>query len=362
MKEVIEKGKDPFKEYSREKDPTKRDLASYWRTAIGLQQVDGLTPSPYLVETAKGNIEGKVSLREVYDRLEGYYAERREEALSRTKEADVVSARITEVLSEDGFSFTVAELLSIHRRLFEGLLPRAGEVREYNITKKEWVLDGESVTYGTAPEILATLEYDIGMERTFHYQGLSMEGVIRRLSAFVAGVWQIHPFAEGNTRTIAVFFIKYLRTLGFDVTNDVFASNAWYFRNALVRANYTDLRLGVHSTTAYLELFLHNALLGESNVLKNRDLRISDKAAPDAVKVTPVASKKDARTMRNIEALYGRFGLDKVFGRAEVIEALSISPSAASALLKKLTACGILLAVKGQGKGRYLFSAEASKR
>ena len=72
-----------------------------------------------------------------------------------------------------------------------------------------------------------------------------------------------------------MFFIKYLRTLGFSATNDIFAENAWYFRNALVRANYTNLQKGIHETTEYLEAFLRNLLLNEKNELHNRNLHIS---------------------------------------------------------------------------------------
>lgn len=177
-------------------------------------------------------------------------------------------------MSEKSFSFTSKEYLAIHKKLFQGIYDKAGEIREYNITKKEWILDGATVTYGSASELEATLEYDISQEKKYSYKGLSMDEIVHHIAVFVAGLWQIHVFGEGNTRTAAVFFIKYLRTLGFDVTNDIFAQNAWYFRNALVRANYNDLVNGVHETTEYLELFLKNLLLGEKNELHNRTLGV----------------------------------------------------------------------------------------
>ena len=119
---------------------------------------------------------------------------------------------------------------------------------DYNITKKEWVLDGETVLYGNASELRDTLEYDFSEERTFSYKGLSINEILHHLAVFVSRLWQIHIFEEGNTRTTAVFFIKYLRTLGFDATNDIFAENAWYFKNALVRANYNNFKIGIHET------------------------------------------------------------------------------------------------------------------
>ena len=101
-----------------------------------------------------------------------------------------------------------------------------------------------------------------------------MDEVIQHLALFLSRLWQIHIFAEGNTRTTAVFFIKYLRTLGFTETNDVFAKKSSYFRNALVRANYSDFEKGIYETREYLEPFLKNLLLNEKNELNNRDLHV----------------------------------------------------------------------------------------
>lgn len=269
--------KDPFKEYMKESEPDKAGKGYMWSTAIGLQAVDGLKPSKYLIDTAIQNIEGKITLKEAQELVDRYYEERpaQLEDDERTEEADKVSSRIAEILSETAFSFSPNEYISIHRRLFRGIYKHAGKIRDYNITKKEWVLDGATVMYGTASELRATLEYDFAQERDFSYKGLSMDDIIHHLAVFVSGLWQIHIFGEGNTRATAVFFIKYLRMLGFSATNDIFAENAWYFRNALVRANYTNLQKDIHETTEYLELFLRNMLLNEKNELRNRNLHIS---------------------------------------------------------------------------------------
>ena len=268
--------KDPFMEYSRESEPDKRNKSYAWHTAIGLQAVDGLKTSDYLVQTAVRNIEGEISFEEANALLQTYYEENpAHEAGDRAEEADKVSARIVAVLSERAFSFTPNEYLSIHRKLFTGIYSHAGCIRDYNITKKEWVLNGATVLYGSATELQATLDYDFSEEKKFSYRGLSMDEIIRHLARFLSDLWQIHVFGEGNTRATAVFFIKYLRTLGFDVTNDIFAENAWYFRNSLVRANYNDLKNGIHETTEYLELFLRNLLLNENHPLHNRTLHIS---------------------------------------------------------------------------------------
>ena len=269
--------KDPFKEYLRESEPDKAHKGYAWSTAIGLQAVDGLKPSKYLIDTAIQNIEGKITMKEAQSLIDSYYEERPVHLSDdeRTEEADKVSSRIAEILSETAFSFSPNEYISIHRKLFQGIYKHAGKIRDYNITKKEWVLDGATVMYGSASELRATLEYDCSQEKDFSYKGLSMDEIIHHLAVFISRLWQIHIFGEGNTRTTAVFFIKYLRTLGFSATNDIFAENAWYFRNALVRANYTNLQKGIHETTEYLEAFLRNLLLNGKNELHNRNLHIS---------------------------------------------------------------------------------------
>ena len=265
--------KDPFEEYIRQGEASQYEKAQAWKTAIGLQAVDGLTPSAYLVELAKKNIEGQMSLQALHTLLEHYY-ESYPNHEDRTAEADIVSLRMSELLLEKAFSFTPNEYLSIHRQLFTDIYPHAGSIRDYNITKKEWILDGDTVTYGSVSELGATLLYDIEQEKSFSYANLDISETICHLATFVARLWQIHVFGEGNTRTTAVFFIKYLRTLGFAVTNDMFADHAWYFRNALVRANYQNLKLGVYRTTEYLERFLRNLLLDEDHVLSNRSMHI----------------------------------------------------------------------------------------
>lgn len=268
--------KDSLEVYLREKEPEKREKGYAWHTAVGLQAVDGLKPSEYLLETARRNIEGEISLEQVGRLIHDYYRERPAGVGDeRREEADKVSVRIAQLLSEQSFSFTPTQYLSIHERLFKGIYSHAGKKRDYNITKSEWILNGDTVLYGGAAELRATLEYDLNCEKSFSYKGLEMEQVIKHLAHFVSRLWQIHVFGEGNTRTTAVFFIKYLRTLGFDVQNDIFAEHARYFRNALVRANYNNIKKNVHETTEYLERFLRNLLLDEHNVLRNREMHIS---------------------------------------------------------------------------------------
>ncbi len=262
-------------EYDRVKEPDKGHRIFIWKTAIGLQQVDGLEPSEYLIKTAQSSINGDISFLEVRELINSYYESRPQRTDHRTEEADKVSVRLAEILAEKAFTFSLEQYLSIHKRLFEGLFRQAGRIRDYNITKEEWVLDGDTVTYGDARELRAMLNYDLKMEREFSYEGLTSDQRIRHIARFIANLWQIHAFGEGNTRTTAVFLIKYLGTLGYEVENDLFAEHSRYFRNALVRANYTNVQKNIFETTEYLELFLRNFLLNEHNELRNRYLHIS---------------------------------------------------------------------------------------
>ena len=265
-----------LEEYIKQGEPERVEKSYAWQTAIGLQDVDGLKTSDYLLVTAKEHIEGKISIETAKSRIQSYYkqCDKRTEVECPTEEADTVSVRIAELLSEKTFQFSPAELCSIHKRLFSGIIKNAGQYRTYNITKNEWVLNGKTVYYASYDSIKDTLEYYFEQEKLFSYQGISAEDAIKHISKFTSGIWQIHPFCEGNTRTTAVFTIKYLKTFGFNISNDVFANNSWYFRNALVRANYNDLTNSVHATTAFLDKFFDNLIMNGTHDLKNRFLHI----------------------------------------------------------------------------------------
>lgn len=265
-----------FEEYSKEREPTKYYKTYAWKTAIGLQEVDGLEPSEYLIKTAEQSINGDISFDDAHKLISTYYKENKSHT-ERTEEADKVSVRIAQIISENSFVFSPVELITIHKRLFEGIYSHAGTIRDYNISKQEWVLDGDTVIYGNAYNLRETLDYDLCLEKSFNYAGLSTEAIIKHIARFISNLWQIHIFGEGNTRTTAVFLIKYLSKLGFNVTNDIFAENSWYFRNALVRANYNNRAKNITETTYYLELFLRNLLLGEANILSNREMHIGYK-------------------------------------------------------------------------------------
>lgn len=338
LEQIDEIRKDPFEEYQKLGEPDKADKVYAWQTAVGLQDVDKLRPSEYLLNTAKENIDGNISIDEARKRIESYYEESANHVTERTEEADKVSVHIAEILSDSSFVFSPVQYISIHRRLFQGVYSHAGKIRDYNIRKDEWVLDGASVMYGGAMELRETLEYDFNVERDFSYANLTMSEIISHLARFVSRLWQIHIFCEGNTRTTAVFFIKYLKSMGFNVTNDVFAKNAEYFRNSLVRANYKDVKNGVYEDLSFLETFLRNLIMGEKNELKNRYMHI-----------------RWNKMRENIMRLRKAFGREKVFGRSDVVEVLEITERPASTILSKMYSNGLTEKITGAGKGKYRF-------
>ncbi|MCQ2752335.1 MAG: Fic family protein [Coriobacteriales bacterium] len=379
--------KDPFKYYIKNPKASKADKAYAWYTGIGLQAVDGLETSPYLRELALKNIEGKISFDKVYELLDEYYDEKPAKEGGRTREADIVSARISQILEEPSFNFTPNAYLSIHKRLFDGVFMHAGQIRDYNLSKKEWVLNGKSVLYGNATDIRKTLEYDLQVEKSFSFNELTTDEIIKHLAIFVAHLWQNHVFGEGNTRTTAVFFIKYIRSLGFNANNDIFAQNAWYFRNALVRANYNDLENGISATTSYLELLLRNLLLGEDNELKNRYLHVSyenklpkkadigDEKADIGDEKADIGDEKAdielLKTLINGEVSYITLNAmnniictlydQEFFGRNDVMNATNLKHTRATELIKLMLANDLIVPVKGHGKGKYCFSSKIGK-
>ena len=364
-----------FDSYILQSEPEQQENGKLWQTAIGLQQVDGLTPSKYLYETAKRNIDGEITIEEAKQLIDSYYETRqdRTEDEDDFEEADKVSVRIREILAEKTFSFTPDLLLSIHKRLFTGVFCRvkAGDFRDYNISKHEWVLDGESVLYANADMIRQTLDYDFSQEKAFDYSKLSREETVKHLTRFIANIWQIHPFGDalvpqgtnvnnfhsckrrgaayGNTRTTAVFTIKYLNSLGFEVNNEPFEKNSWYFRNALVRANYTNMNKGIYMNTEYLEKFFRNLLLGESNELKNRycHIKYNEKVAIKSQK----SSDKTATKEKSSDIILNYLKENDSINNSTAREITGLTAPAVRKIFKKLEAEGLIVGT-GENKNR----------
>ena len=325
-----------FDQYLRQGEPQKREKADIWRTAIGLQQVDGLTPSDFLLQKAQENIEGTITIDDVTRQVRTYYlSNTSHDADDRDKEeADRVSANIAKILSSRTFSFNTNGYVSTHRRVFEGVFKHAGKIRDYDISKKEWVLDGDSVSYLNWEDLRRALDYDIEQEKNYSYNGLSPDSMVAHIAKFTSGLWQIHAFCEGNTRTTAVFLIQYLRSIGFHVNNDMFARHSWYFRNALVRANYKNVQKGIDYTPIYLERFFRNLLLDDGWELRNRylhicppeewknqpNLKISDQTYPTSTRQVP---DKLVTSNQNIIALVRIIGNSEIKVK-EMMDALGL--------------------------------------
>ena len=347
-----------LEEYIKQGEPDKAEKSEAWQTAIGLQAVDGLNTSDYLLDTAKEHIDCKITIDEAQKRIHSYYEQRsvRTETENETKEADIVSASIAKLLGEKAFQFSPAEWLSIHRRLFEGVFSHAGQVRQYNITKKEWVLNGDTVTYADWNSIKETLDYDFATEKQFSYEVLSVDEAVKHLAKFASDIWQIHPFSEGNTRATAVFMIKYMKTFGFSVNNDAFEKNSWYFRNALVRANYNNLQKGVHSTTKFLEMFFSNLLLGTNYELKNRYMHVDFVDENNSKSINPKVPKYQFDTLDcTLEelAVLELVAKDPTIKQQELVEATGKSIATIKRIMKSLQDKNYIRRESGKRYGKW---------
>ncbi len=355
---------DEFDQYLRATEPDSKEKAEIWQTAIGLQKVDGLDVSDFLVETAKRHIEGEIDIDTVRQLVSGYYQnEQSREKTENDMEADTASSNIVKILSEPSFTFSVEGLAGIHRKIFHNVFKHAGKFRDYDISKKEWVLDGASVIYGPATDLRRTIQYDFEQEKAFRYKGLDHTEIISHLAGFIAGLWQIHPFCEGNTRTTAVFTIKYLRSLGFDVENDMFKAHSWYFRNALVRANYHNLVKGIESTPEYLILFFRNLLLGENNELKNRYLYVRWKevnATQESSQEKPRSSQESSqeKPKDNRKQVMEILKANPAITLQEVADRVGITRRGVQKITDKLQSEGILSRQGSTKAGKWIIKLE----
>ena len=365
-RETMQAGYLDFDAYIRQGEPDKREKANIWRTAIGLQAVDGLQTSEYLRETALKHIEGEIDIDEARQLIKNYYQSKtqREAADEDRQEADQVSANITKILSSNTLDFTTKGYVALHRRIFEGVFKHAGKVRDYDITKKEWILEGDTVHYLNWEDLQRALDYDIEQERRFSYKGLTTDQLIQHIARFVSGIWQIHAFGEGNTRTTAVFAILYLRDLGYDVKNDMFAQHSWYFRNALVRANYRNAVEGIDYAPEYLERFFRNLLLGEQWDLRNRYLHIhptdewrvqpnlGENVAENVTETVEKNAKTVEKSVKTVEKIVNILSHSPSATVRELSEILGLSRRGVEEQIKSLKQKGIIRRI-GPDKGGY---------
>ena len=358
---LMKQGYLDFDAYIRQGEPDQREKASIWRTAIGLQAVDGLQTSEYLRETAIKHIEGEIDIDEARQLIQAYYQSKthRETTDDDMQEADQVSANITKILSSNTLDFSAKGYISLHRRIFAGVFKHAGKVRDYDISKNEWILNGDTVHYLNWEDLHRALDYDIEQERRFSYKGLNTDQLIQHITRFVSDIWQIHAFCEGNTRTTAVFAILYLRDLGYKVENDMFAQHSWYFRNALVRANYRNAVEGIDYAPEYLERFFRNLLLGERWDLRNRYLHIhpaDDWRIQPNLEVKPKTVEKNIETVeksvKTVEKIIKILSNNPTTTVRELSEMLSLSRRGVEEQIKSLKQKGIIRRI-GPDKGGH---------
>jgi len=345
-----------FEEYLRTPKPSVRERADNWRTAIGLQAVDQLTVSDFLKQTAQQHIEGTINTAEAEKRIKTYYQtkEARLPDDDEKEEADKVSMNIIKLLGEQSFTFSVAGFAAIHRQIFKGVFKHAGEFRNYDITKKEWVLDGDTVLYSRWQDLRMTLEYDLGREKEFDYSSLALPDAIGHIADFVAGIWQIHPFREGNTRTTAIFTIKYLRSIGFkQINNDWFEQYSWYFRNALVRANYKNVAKAVNPDSSYLVAFFRNLLLNEQTPLHNRDLHISLANVHSAIQSANSALSKSNNCTLEETAVLQIIQRNPRATQKQIAEEIGKSERTVKTITVNLTQKGIIVRRNGKRDGYW---------
>lgn len=335
--------------YIKQGEPNEVEKTKNWETAIGLQDVDGLKPSKYLIETAKEHIEGNIDIKEVENRINQYYKvldERKSLESEDNEEADKVAVRIAEILSDKSFNFSPTELISIHQKLFSGVFKHAGKIRTYNFTKNEWVLNGNTVIYASYDTIMDSLKYDFEQEKNFSYKDLSFDDSIKHLCRFTSNIWQVHPFCEGNTRTTAVFIIKYLRTFGFNINDDVFAEHSWYFRNSLVRANYKNFNANVFEDISFLEKFFYNLLSNTNYELKNRYTHI------DYVNDT-ISSKVNNKYTLEEQAIINIVKDNPLIKQEEIAIKINKSVRTVKTLMSEMQNKGLIARKNGKRNGEW---------
>ena len=265
-------------EYEEKYKSSNYEKQLQWDMAIGLQEIDNLKPSKYLEKLLEENIEDNLTIEEVEKELREYYIEKenKDEINHNELECDFVSVRIVELLNENKFELSVDYLKYVHKFLFQDVYEFAGEFRKKDFSKREIILNNDSVAYGDCKTLIESLEYDISLEKEKNYQEMNIVEVINNITKFSSNIWQVHPFREGNTRTTAVFIEKYLISLGYNVDNSLFKDKSVYFRNALVRSNYFNNSLNIKEDSSYLIKFYENLLLGKNNNLHSKDLIVKE--------------------------------------------------------------------------------------
>lgn len=264
--------------YLRSRNKTERDYSLLWLTSFGIQSVVNLKPSDNLFPIIKRHIEGTVDIHRTRTELREFYHEQHRQSgnshIHREEEADKVAVRIMEVLLDEDFDLTFEYFSKVHNHMFHGIYHHSGELRDKPLSKKEWVLGNTTILYPSTDHLRERIDYLFAKERCTDYKALSNRHKIRHFSEFISRLFIANPFQFANSRAVFVFAVKYLMAMGFQMQNDTFFREAWYFRNAIIRASYTNMHQGIYPTTEYMEMFLNNLLHNDTNELKNHRMVI----------------------------------------------------------------------------------------
>jgi cell filamentation protein len=188
------------------------------------------------------------------------------------KELDTVESNITSVklvqadklekiFRDNGFTFN--GLKALHRYLFEDIYYWAGCPRRIDIEKPERVLNGLSVQYSHHKNIAKDIEQCIEALNRIQWNTLDLDGKAHKFTRLIAALWQVHPFREGNTRTVITFACEYAKQHGFPMDKSLLAEHPKYVRESLVMAS-----IGEYSEYKYLERIFKDSIQREQMELE----------------------------------------------------------------------------------------------
>ena len=268
-----------IKKYLTSRNKQEREACLLWLTAFGIQSVVDLKPSADLLRIIINHIEGKYDIERTRSEVRAFYHEQHKQSHGgghhhRFEEADKVAVRIVDYFERGEFELTPESFSFAHRSMFHNLYHNSGQLREAAASKKEWVLGNTAVLYPKHEEIKPYLNYLFSNERSIDLSKLTPQHRLRHLCEFIAKLFMINAFQYANSRATFVYSMKYFLSLGYHFQNDTFFREAWFFRNAIIRACYTNMHQGVYPTTMHMEMFLGNLFLNEENELRNHRMVI----------------------------------------------------------------------------------------
>ena len=175
------------------------------------------------------------------------------------------------LLYERGFSdFTPAGLCEIHRFLFGDIYDWAGKYRIINIEKREKLLAGRSVWYSNDEDIPLDLENAFQELLSQDWPQFSRQDFVRHLTACFPKIWQVHPFREGNTRTLVMLMTFFVEHHGFYMDQELLAASSGYVRDSLVMASLDQFSEYEHLEQILLDAVCDEPILYDESALRSQ--------------------------------------------------------------------------------------------